>query len=185
MSNVVLHGHTFKVKISAAEIQKAVTDVARQLNTDLKGKNPLFLAVLNGSFIFAADLMKKVTVESEISFVKLASYQGTKSTGKIKKLIGIDEDLKGRTVVILEDIVDSGETIANVLEQLKDLGAAEIKIATLLFKPDAYTKDAHIDYVAIVVPNDFLVGYGLDYNGLGRNLNDIYVLDYVADDKRK
>lgn len=185
MSNVVLHGHTFKVKISAAEIQKAVSDVARQLNTDMKDKKPLFLAVLNGSFIFAADLMKKVTVECEISFVKLASYQGTASTGKIKKLIGINEDLKGRTIVILEDIVDSGETIENVLEQLKDLGAAEIKIATLLFKPDAYTKDVHIDYAAIVVPNDFLVGYGLDYNGLGRNLTDIYVLDYVADEKRK
>jgi hypoxanthine phosphoribosyltransferase len=181
MSNVVIHGHTFKVKISSAEIQKAVTDVARQMNTDLKGKKPLFLTVLNGSFIFAADLMKKVTVECEISFVKLASYQGTVSGGKIKQLIGINENLKGRTVVILEDIIDSGDTIENVLEQLKDLGAAEIKIATLLFKPDAYTKTVHINYAAIVVPNDFLVGYGLDYNGLGRNLADIYVMDYTAE----
>ena len=180
MSNVVLHGRTFKVKITSAEIQKAVTDVARQMNTDLKGKKPLFLAVLNGAFIFAADLMKKVTVESEISFVKLASYEGITSSGKMKMLIGINEDIKGRTVVILEDVVDSGETITNVLNQLKDLGAAEIKIATLLFKPDAYTKDVHIDYAAIVVPNDFLVGYGMDYNRLGRNLSDIYVMDYSA-----
>ena len=125
MSSIVIHGHTFKVKISSAEIQKAVADVAREMNANLKDKKPLFLCVLNGSFIFAADLMKKVTVECEISFVKLASYQGTASSGKIKQLIGINEDIKGRTVVIIEDIVDSGDTIENVLEQLKDLGAAE------------------------------------------------------------
>jgi hypoxanthine phosphoribosyltransferase len=169
------------MKISSAEIKKAVSDVARQMNVDLKDTKPLFLAVLNGSFMFAAALMKRVTVECEISFVKLASYQGTGSTGTIKQLIGIDENLKGRTVVIIEDVVDSGETIENVLEQLKDLGAAEIKIATLLFKPEAYSKNIPIDYAAIVVPNDFLVGYGLDYNGLGRNLADIYVLDYDAE----
>jgi hypoxanthine phosphoribosyltransferase len=185
MGNIVLHGHTFKVKITSAEIQKAVADVARQMNTDLKGKKPLFLAVLNGAFIFAADLMKKVTVESEISFVKLASYQGSTSSGTMKSLIGINEDIKGRTVVILEDVVDSGETITNVLNQLKDLGAAEIKIATLLFKPDAYTKEVHIDYAAIVVPTDFLVGYGMDYNRLGRNLADIYVMDYEAEKPKK
>jgi hypoxanthine phosphoribosyltransferase len=181
MSNVVINGHTFKIKITAAEIQKAVTDVARQINTDLKDKKPLFLAVLNGSFMFAADLMKKVNVESEISFIKLASYDGTSSTGNVKQLIGINEEIKGRTIVIIEDIVDTGNTVEAILEQLKEMGAAEIKIATLLFKPEAYTKTIPIEYVAIVVPNDFLVGYGLDYNGLGRNLADIYVLDYVAD----
>ena len=181
MSNVVLHGHSFKVKITSAEIEEAVADIARQMNSDLKDKKPLFFAVLNGAFIFAADLMKKVTVQSEISFVKLASYHGTTSIGKIKPLIGINEDVKGRTVVILEDVIDSGETIANVRNQLSSLGAAEIKIATLLFKPDAYTKDVHIDYVAIVIPNDFVVGYGMDYKGLGRNLEDIYVLDYEAE----
>ncbi len=184
MSKVVIHGHTFKIKISAAEIQKAVTDVARQINIDLKDKKPLFLAVLNGSFMFASDLMKKVNVECEISFMKLASYEGTSSTGTIKQLIGINEDIKGRTVVIIEDIVDTGNTIENISEQLKGLGVAEIKIATLLFKPEAYTKTIPIEYTAIVVPNDFLVGYGLDYNGLGRNLADIYVLDYVADEKK-
>ena len=181
MSKVVIHGHTFKIKITAAEIQKAVSDIAKQINTDLKDKKPLFLAVLNGSFMFAADLMKKVNIESEISFMKLASYDGTSSTGKIKQLIGINEDIKGRSVVIIEDIVDTGTTIEEILLLLKDQGAAEIKIATLLFKPEAYTKPFPIEYVAIVVPNDFLVGYGLDYNGYGRNLADIYVLDYTAD----
>ena len=181
MSKVVIHGRTFKVKITDAEIQKAVTIVAKQINKDLKDKKPLFLAVLNGSFMFASDLMKKVNIESEISFMKLASYDGTSSTGKIKQLIGINEEIKGRTVVIIEDIVDTGTTIEEILEQLKELGAAEIKIATLLFKPKAYTKTFPIEYVAIVVPNDFLVGYGLDYNGYGRNLADIYVLDNTVD----
>ena len=184
MSKVVIHGHTFKIKISAAEIQMAVEDVARQMNADLKGKKPLFIAVLNGSFMFAGDLMKKVNVECEISFMKLASYEGTSSTGNMKQLIGINEEIKGRTIVIIEDIVDTGNTIENISEQLKELGAAEIKIATLLFKPEAYTKTIPIEYTAIVVPNDFLVGYGLDYNGLGRNLSDIYVLDYIADGKK-
>lgn len=185
MSKVVLHGHTFKTKISAAEIQKAVADVARQINTDLKDKKPLFLAVLNGSFMFAADLLKKVNVECEISFMKLASYEGTSSTGKVNQLIGINEDIKGRTIVIVEDIVDTGNTVEAIVHELKKLEVAEIKIATLLFKPEAYTKSIPIEYAAIVVPNDFLVGYGLDYNGLGRNLGDIYVLDYVADAKNK
>jgi hypoxanthine phosphoribosyltransferase len=185
MSKVVLHGHTFKVKITAAEINKAVADVARQINTDMKDKKPLFLAVLNGSFMFAADLMKKVHVESEISFMKLASYEGTSSTGKVNELIGINETLKGRTVVIIEDIVDTGNTVETIVELLKKKEVAEVKIATLLFKPEAYTKSIPIEYTAIVVPNDFLVGYGLDYDGLGRNLPDIYVLDYSANEGNK
>lgn len=183
MSNVVLHGHKFRIKISASEIQRAVGDVARQINTDLKDKKPLFLAVLNGSFMFTADLMKRVNIECEISFIKLASYNGTASTGNVNELIGVTEDIKGRTVVVVEDIVDTGTTIEVITAKLKEMGAAEIKIATLLFKPEAYTKSLPIEYTAIVVPNDFLVGYGLDYNGLGRNLADIYVLDYVADQK--
>jgi hypoxanthine phosphoribosyltransferase len=178
MANVVIHDKSFKVKIASKEIQKAIADVARQINHDLKDKRPLFLAVLNGSFMFAADLMKKVNVECEITFVKVASYEGTSTTGSVKQLIGINEDIKGRTIVVIEDIVDTGTTIENVYEQLKAMGAADIKIATLLFKPEAYKKTVPIDYTAIVVPNDFLVGYGLDYNGLGRNLEDIYVLDY-------
>lgn len=184
MNNTVINNHSFKIKISSAEIQKAVTELATTINHDLKGKNPLFLAVLNGSFMFAADLMKQLTIDCEISFVKLASYEGTSSTGKIKQLIGIDENIKGRTVVIIEDIVDTGNTIEHVWEQLKGLEPAEIKVATLLFKSDAFLKTVPIEYAAIVVPNDFMVGYGMDYNGFGRNLNDIYVLDYVEDEKR-
>jgi hypoxanthine phosphoribosyltransferase len=183
MSSVVIHGHTFKTKISSSEILKAVAEVAKQINKDLEGKKPLFLCVLNGSFMFAADLMKKVNIECEISFVKVASYEGTTSTGKVKQLIGVNEDLKGRTVVVVEDIVDTGGTIENVWEQLKGLGAEDIRITTLLFKPAAYTKTVPIAYAAIVIPNDFIVGYGLDYKGLGRNLEDIYVLDYENDKK--
>jgi hypoxanthine phosphoribosyltransferase len=183
MSNVVIHGRTFKTKITAAEILMAVGQLAEQMNVDLKDKKPLFLAVLNGSFMFAADLMKKLTIECEISFVKVASYEGTTSTGAVKQLIGLNEDLKGRTVVVIEDIVDTGNTIENVWEQLKTLGVEDVKIATLLFKPEAYTKTVPIEYAAIVIPNDFIVGYGLDYKGLGRNLEDIYVLDYENDKK--
>ena len=183
MGNVVIHGHSFKMKIAASEINKAVADVARQINTNLKDKKPLFLAVLNGSFMFASDLMKKINIECEISFVKVASYEGTSSTGSMKQLIGINEDITGRTIIIVEDIVDTGSTIENVYQQLKQLGAADIRVATLLFKPEAYTKTVPIEYAAIVVPNDFLVGYGLDYDGLGRNLEDIYVLDYKVEEK--
>ena len=183
MSSIVIHDHTFKTKISSAEIQKAVAEVAKQINKDLKGKKPLFLAVLNGSFMFAADLMKKINIECEISFVKVASYEGTQSTGNMKQLIGINEDIKGRTVVVIEDIVDTGNTIENIWNELNTMGVAELKVATLLFKPEAYTKTVPLDYVAIVIPNDFIVGYGLDYKGLGRNLEDIYVLDYENDKK--
>ncbi len=184
MSNVLIHGRTFKIKITAAEIQKAVTEVATKINIDLRDKKPLFLAVLNGSFMFTADLMKQVNIECEISFMKLTSYEGLSSTGNIKQLIGIIEEIKGRTIVIVEDIVDTGNTIENIMELLIEQGASEIKVATLLFKPEAYTKSIPIDYKAIVVPNDFLVGYGLDYNGLGRNLADIYVLDAEAGNRQ-
>ena len=175
MNSIKIHDLTFEIKITSREIEQAVSEVATKINNDLKGKKPLFLAVLNGSFMFASDLLKKVTIDCEISFVKIASYEGTSSTGEIKGLIGVNEDIKGRTVVIVEDIVDTGNTVENVWNELKNKGAVDVKIATLLFKPLAFTKTLPIDYVAIKVPNDFLVGYGLDYNGLGRNLADIYV----------
>jgi hypoxanthine phosphoribosyltransferase len=186
MSNVIISGHSFKIKITSAEIQKAVSTIAKRINTDLNNKNPLFLCVLNGSFMFVADLMKKVNIDCNISFIKLTSYEGGMiSSGTIKELIGINEKVEGRTVVIVEDIVDTGETIEFISNQLKVLGAAEIKVVSLLFKPEAYTKSITIDYTAIVAPNDFLVGYGLDYKGHGRNLSDIYVLDYIEDEKLK
>lgn len=177
MNKVTLKDKTFRVNIPGSEINKAVAEVANRINVELKDKKPLFLAVLNGSFMFASDLMKKITIDCEISFVKVSSYHGTTTSGSVKQLLGLNEDIKGRTVVVIEDIVDTGLTIEAVVNQLQDLGAGEIKIATLLYKPEAYRKRIELDYVAIVVPNDFLIGYGLDYDGLGRNLPDIYVLD--------
>jgi hypoxanthine phosphoribosyltransferase len=182
MSNVIISGHSFKIQITAAEIKTAVTDIAKQINIDLADKNPLFVCVLNGAFMFSADLMKKVKIDCNVSFVKLSSYgNDTSSSGTIKELIGINEDVTGRTVVIVEDIVDTGETIEFISDKLKRLGASEIKIASLLFKPESFKKSITIDYAAIVAPNDFVVGYGLDYKGYGRNLPDIYVLDYAED----
>jgi hypoxanthine phosphoribosyltransferase len=177
MGKVQLKDKRFRVNIPASEINKAVGEVAHRINVELKDKKPLFLSVLNGSFMFASDLMKKITIDCEISFVKVASYNGISTSGSIKSLIGLNEDIKGRTIVIIEDIVDTGLTIESVVKQLELMEPAEIKIATLLYKPEAYRKKLQLDYVAIVVPNDFLVGYGLDYDGLGRNLPDIYVLD--------
>ena len=184
MSNIILNGHAFKVKVSATEIKKAVNDISKQINNELKGKNPLFVVVLNGAFIFAADLFKKIKIECDVSFIKISSYKGT-SQGKIKELIGLDQNIKNRTVVIVEDIVDTGNTIDFVYKKLQETGAKEIKIAALLFKAGAYTKEYPIDYTAIVASTDFMVGYGLDYNGKGRNLPDIYVMDYLADEKLK
>lgn len=177
MSKVTLKDKTFRVHIPASDINKAVGEVAHRINIELKDKKPLFLAVLNGSFMFASDLLKKVTIDCEISFVKVSSYHGTSTTGSVKSLIGLNEDIKGRTIVIIEDIVDTGLTMEKVLKELEVMEPADVKICTLLYKPEAFRKKFDLDYVAIVVPNDFLVGYGLDYDGLGRNLPDIYVLD--------
>lgn len=166
----------FAVSIPEKDILERVDQVAQQINKDMAGKNPLFLAVLNGSFIFAADLMRRITIPSEISFVKLASYQGTTSTGKVKEVIGINESLAGRTVIILEDIVESGLTIKRMLETLGTRNPASVHVCTLLLKPDRLKVDIDIDYVALRIPNDFILGYGLDYNQQGRNLRDIYTL---------
>jgi hypoxanthine phosphoribosyltransferase len=147
------------------------------MNKDLEGKNPLFICILNGSFMFASDLMKQITVENaQITFMRLSSYEGTTTTGKVKKLMGFTEDLKDRTVVLLEDIVDTGITISNTLEQIKDYEAKEVLVATMLFKPDALIRDIRLDYVGKEIPNDFIVGRGLDYDGIGRNLPDIYTV---------
>jgi len=177
MSRVKILDKTFRTFIPEAEIQQRVKDVADKINRDLDGKNPLFLAVLNGSFIFAADLMRYVTIPSEISFVKLASYQGITSTGKVKEVIGINEDLTGRTVVIVEDIVDTGNTMKNMVESLGTRNPESVHICTLLLKPGKLQVPLDIEYVAMEIPNDFIVGYGLDYDQQGRNLRDIYVLD--------
>jgi len=165
----------FRPFISHVMIQQRITEMADQLNRDLVNEEPLFIGILNGSFMFASDLMKEVHIKSEITFVKLASYEGTQSTGDVKTRIGLDKSVKGRTVVIVEDIIDSGKTMFEMLEMLKEEKPDHIKIVTLLLKPDALQYDLEIDYIGFKVPNDFLVGYGLDYDGLGRNLRDIYV----------
>ncbi len=164
----------FEIFIESTKIQKAIENLANRINEDLKGKDVIFLGILNGSFMFASDLYKLITVPSQISFLKLASYQGTSSSGNVKRLIGINEDLLGKTVVVLEDIVDTGITIENIIKQLKGYEPAEIKLATLLFKPAAMQAQVKLDYVGIEIPNDFIIGYGLDYDGFGRNLADIY-----------
>ena len=177
MGIVKIKDKTFKTSISEAEIKERVKQLAAQISHDMEGKNPLFLGVLNGAFIFAADLMREMTIPCEISFVKLASYQGTISTGKIKEVFGINEDLTGRTVVIVEDIVDTGATMKNMLESLGTRNPASIHICTLFVKPDKLKEPLDIEYAAFEIPNDFIVGYGLDYDQKGRGLKEIYTLD--------
>ena len=176
MSSIKIKDKTFKVSIPEAQIKARVKELAQQMSRDLEGKNPLFLGVLNGAFIFAADLIREMTIPCEISFVKLASYQGTTSTGSIKEIIGINEDLTGRTVVIVEDIVESGLTIRRMMDQLGTRNPASVQVCTLFFKPERLKEDLKLDYVAFEIPNDFILGYGLDYDQQARGLKDIYTL---------
>lgn len=176
MSVVKIKDKTFKTSIPEAQILERVKAVAERINTDMADKNPLLLAMLNGSFVFAADLMREITVPCEISFVKMSSYQGTSSTGKVKQLLGLNEDIKGRTVIIVEDIVESGLTLKTLLETLKEKEPADVQICTLLFKPDCLQVPLDIKYLAMEIPNDFILGYGLDYDQQGRNLRDIYTV---------
>ena len=176
MGIVKIKDKTFKTSIPEAEILKKVQVVADRLNQDYADKTLVFLAVLNGSFIFAADLMRMITVPSEISFVKYASYEGTSSTGSMKTLMGLNQDLTGRHVVIVEDIVDSGFTMAHMIEDLKKKNPASIEICSLLVKPGNLKVDLDINYTVMEIPNDFIVGYGLDYDQEGRNLRDIYTI---------
>ena len=177
MNNLVtLKDKQFKPYISQQQITNAVKSIADAINTELANDFPIFLVVLNGSFMFAADLLKEVTIPCEISFIKVASYHGTSSTGNVTELIGLTEDITGRTVVIVEDIVDTGITLERLMNVLTRKNVKQTKIATALLKPESYKKQFKVDYVGIEIPNDFVVGYGLDYDGLGRNLKEIYVL---------
>ena len=176
MNTIKVIDKTFKLSIPEEEILKRVDAVAQRINRDMADKNPLFLAVLNGSFIFAADLMRRITIPCEISFVKLASYQGTTSTGKVKEVIGINEDLHDRHVIIVEDIVETGYTVKRMVETLGTRHPASIQVCTLLQKPECLQVDLKVDYVALEIPNDFILGYGLDYNQQGRGLRDIYTI---------
>jgi len=177
MKKIVIQDKEFKLSILSANIKRSIERMAFDINQDYEGKEVLFICILNGSFIFASDLLKKIKLSCQISFVKLSSYFENESTGTVKELIGINEEITGRNVIILEDIVDSGMTIETVTSKFKSMNPASLRIATLLFKPQAYRKNLVIDYVGIEMPNSFLVGYGLDYNGYGRNLEDIYVLE--------
>lgn len=176
MSIVKIKDKSFKTSIPEAEILKKVQVVADRINQDYAGKKPVFLAVLNGAFIFAADLMRMITIPSEISFVKYASYEGTSSTGSMKTLMGLNQDLAGRHVVIVEDIVDSGFTMAHMIEDLKKMNPASVEVCSLLMKPGNLKVDLDINYAVMEIPNDFIVGYGLDYDQEGRNLRDIYTI---------
>jgi hypoxanthine phosphoribosyltransferase len=173
---VKIKDKTFQTSISESEIKQRVKELAQRISHDLEGKNPLLLGVLNGSFIFAADLMREMTIPCEISFVKLASYQGITSTGKVHEVLGINENLTGRDVVIVEDIVDTGRTMKQMVESLGTRNPASVHVCTLFVKPDKLEVKLDIDYAAFSIPNDFIVGYGLDYDQQGRGLKDLYTL---------
>lgn len=174
MKTVKIKDKEFGLFLSQQKIEKAIDEVAAQMSKDLEGSNPLFICILNGAFMFVSELMKRVNLPSEMTFVKLSSYTGVNTSGDVKEIIGLVENIKDRTVVIVEDIVDTGHTMTRMLGELQKSQPKEIKVATLLFKPEALKVDVKLDYVALEIPSDFIVGYGLDYDGYGRNLPDIY-----------
>jgi len=177
MQTIKIKDLTFKPFIAEDELQFLIKKIALQINNEYAGKTPLFLGVLNGSFMFMSDLMKSIDLECLVSFVKLASYEGTESKGTVNELIGLNESLKGIDVIIVEDIVDTGNTLEKLYQIILEKNPKSLKIATLLFKPEPYKKGFKIDFVAKEIPNNFVVGYGLDYDGFGRNLSSIYVLN--------
>ena len=166
----------FAVLISQERIQERIVEMAQAIRHDLAGTSPVFITVLNGAFLFAADLLRHVDLPCEVTFVRMSSYLGTKSSGTVQPVLGLKEDIRGRTVVLLEDIIDSGDTAAYLIQEMKKHQPGDLRLASLLLKPHALKHPIHADYVGFEVPNDFVVGYGLDYNGLGRNLNAIYSL---------
>ncbi len=178
MERIKVHDKYFRLYMPFEKIEESVQKVADQLNSDLKDVDtPIFLSVLNGSFMFTASLMQKIKFQCDIVFIKLASYEGTESTGSVKQIMGLTKSVEGKSVVIVEDIVDTGGTIEELRKILINAGAADVKVCTLMFKPGSYSKDIPIDYIANSIPNDFIVGYGLDYDQLGRQYKDIYVIE--------
>ena len=176
MNEIRILDKKFREMITEEAIHKRIDELAKQINHDLAGKDVVFLGILNGAFLFAADLFRKIKLEARISFVKLASYEGTSSSGTIRELIGWNEDIKNKTILVIEDIVDTGDTIERIVDELVIRKVRDVRIAALLFKPAAYTKDIPINYTGFEIPKDFVVGYGLDYDGLGRNLPSVYTL---------
>ena len=177
MDKIKLLDRRFKKMIPAEEIDKAVERVAEQLNERYTGKTPVFLGVLSGSFLFLSDLVRKINFDSRLAFVKISSYEGTQSTGNVKQQLGIDFDIEGKVIIIVEDIVETGHSMNYLLDYLQQRNPASVSICTLFFKPEKFLYEYKIDYVAMPIGNEFIVGYGLDYNQIGRNLKDIYVLD--------
>jgi hypoxanthine phosphoribosyltransferase len=177
MSKINLCGKEFELFLTADKIQAEVQHIADRINTELNSEDVIFLGILNGAFMFASDLVRKINFNIQVTFVKLTSYSGQASTGIVKRLIGVNEDLKDKTVVIIEDIIDTGTTIESIIDQIKGFRPKQIFVATLLLKPDFYAKDINIDYVGFRIPKNFVVGYGLDYNGFGRNLRNLYTLE--------
>ena len=177
MNRIKLQDKWFKVMIPAEEIDVAVDRVAKQLDERYKGRTPIFLGVLSGSFLFLSDLVRKISFDSQLAFVKISSYSGTESTGNVQQQLGIDFDIEGRDIIIVEDIVETGHSMNYLLDYLKERKPASVAICTLFYKPEKFLHEYKIDYVAMPIGNEFIVGYGLDYNQIGRNLKDIYVLD--------
>lgn len=176
MSIVKIKDKTFRTSITESEIQQRIQELAERINHDMEGKTPLFISVLNGAFMFTADLLRRITVPCEVSFVKLASYQGVLSTGKVREVLGLNEDISGRTVIIVEDIIDTGRTMHQMLESLQTRNPKEVHLCTLFVKPDKIEEPLDIKYACFSIPNDFIVGYGLDYDQQGRNLPEIFTL---------
>ena len=176
MKRIKVLDKEFEISISSEKIQKRIQELADEISRDLKDKDPVFIAILNGSFMFASDLFKKISIDAQITFLKLASYQGTSTSGTLKQLIGLNQEIKDQNIVILEDIVDTGITLDTIMRQLSGYQPASVRIATLLYKPGACKADIPLDYVGFTVPNEFIIGYGLDYSGYGRKYEDIYTL---------
>jgi hypoxanthine phosphoribosyltransferase len=176
MKEVRVLDKSFREFITAGDIEKRVSEIAAEINRDFAGREVVFLGILNGAFLFAADLFRKIEISARISFVKLASYEGTSSSGTIKELIGWNEDIRNQNVIVIEDIVDTGITLERIVDELRIRKVGVIKVATLLLKPEAYRKNIPVDYIGYSIPNDFVVGYGLDYNGYARNLPSVYTL---------
>lgn len=176
MKRIKVLDKEFEISIPSEKIQKRIQELAIKISNDLKDQDPVFIAILNGSFMFAGDLLKNLSIDAQITFLKLASYQGTSTSGTVKQLIGLNQELKGQNIVILEDIVDTGITLDTIMRQLSGYEPASVKVASLLYKPDACKANIHIDYLGFSIPNDFIIGYGLDYNGYGRKYEDIYTL---------
>lgn len=169
-----IHDQHFEIFIPKEKIQERILEISRLVNEDYADKNPLFLSILNGAFIFTADLFREITIPAEVSFIKLKSYRKMESSGKVKELLGLENNIFNRNIIIVEDIVDTGKTLGHILEEFKELGAKSIEILTLLHKPEAIKRPVDLKYVGFEIPNKFVVGYGLDYDGYGRNLKDIY-----------